>query len=658
MLRLLRCEKGQSAIFVALMFNVLFVFFAMSINVAMVIHDKINLQNSVDLGAYYAAQKQAEILNAMAHQNYAIRQSWKLLSWRYRVLGTMGTINPRHPATQANGPMSNSPYRVAEIPTICMTYKPTWEEAPPRENPCQVPNFSIPPLPQVRVIAGFIGANHGIAALSRHLRELYRNRCDELAGWNWWFGASILHAFRVDQRNRRQVIYGLASGLSAKKDDFTDIDGGSVLEGVRQTIQKNLTHANRSSLVNIELFNSMADVPVQNWLSDILIAPTLYYTDVDGDSDGCRALPTHIVRLPKEERSRNLAMALGGDALVPWIETLDGFIPNSDFQFSMGVEKNPWVMPYVGVKVETNPRQVFYPVAGALKTVARAFAKPFGGRMGPWHGNKWDRGALKSEGRETDPLLPPRMNADGSVLNSIDQRRLPNYSRYPGDTLGMIANMSQNALANLASMRGSLDFYRNIKADIQVGGLNDVLAWDGVNNSAPRLRDFELAAIAPDLYDITYYSIEPNFTQNYWERINANKFRLGIPSDVPVRPDLGHNSNIIPHYNVQQQMASGGPLQKQQAFYFVRNKTHLLTSWLPGPSTYNYDAPIDSLPFGRCALDDDDFEIKNPGSCIAGGRTGYSVKLVSRDYLLSNQIQAGGPNAAPNAINNPPPSGW
>ena len=65
-------SRGQAAIFVALIFNVLFVFFAMAINVGLVVHDKINLQNSADLAAYYAASKQAEMLNVIAHQNYQI----------------------------------------------------------------------------------------------------------------------------------------------------------------------------------------------------------------------------------------------------------------------------------------------------------------------------------------------------------------------------------------------------------------------------------------------------------------------------------------------------------------------------------------------------------------------------------------------------------
>ena len=53
--RSLSNEKGQMAIFVALSFQVLFVFFAMVVNIGLIVHDKINLQNSVDLAAYYGA---------------------------------------------------------------------------------------------------------------------------------------------------------------------------------------------------------------------------------------------------------------------------------------------------------------------------------------------------------------------------------------------------------------------------------------------------------------------------------------------------------------------------------------------------------------------------------------------------------------------------
>src|SRR6202789_1370807 len=83
-------QRGQASILIAIIFQVLFIFFAMVVNVGLLVHDKINLQNSVDLAAYYGAMKQAEVLNAIAHVNYQIRQSWKLLNFRYRGIGMAG----------------------------------------------------------------------------------------------------------------------------------------------------------------------------------------------------------------------------------------------------------------------------------------------------------------------------------------------------------------------------------------------------------------------------------------------------------------------------------------------------------------------------------------------------------------------------------------
>ena len=95
-----RHQKGQVAIFVALIFQVIFVFFALLINVGLLVHHKINLQHSADLAAYYGAMKQAEGLNAIAHVNFQIKQAWKLLTWRYRVLGTFGFTNGNNGQSQ------------------------------------------------------------------------------------------------------------------------------------------------------------------------------------------------------------------------------------------------------------------------------------------------------------------------------------------------------------------------------------------------------------------------------------------------------------------------------------------------------------------------------------------------------------------------------
>src|ERR1039457_2966853 len=96
-------QKGQVSILVAIIFQIVFIFFAMVINVGLLVHDKINLQNSVDIAAYYGAMKQAEVLNAIAHVNYELRQIYKLLNWRMWSLGDAGR-NPDFLAYMAGTP--------------------------------------------------------------------------------------------------------------------------------------------------------------------------------------------------------------------------------------------------------------------------------------------------------------------------------------------------------------------------------------------------------------------------------------------------------------------------------------------------------------------------------------------------------------------------
>src|SRR5690606_9016957 len=97
-------------------------------------------------------------------------------------------------------------------------------------------------------------------ALSRQLRQQFNQRCEEMAAFNWWFAMSSLYAFRIDQRNRKQVMYALARNMSADPTDFIDLDGNSVLEGARQTFIRNLTFANKESFEKgggeFKLFNS------------------------------------------------------------------------------------------------------------------------------------------------------------------------------------------------------------------------------------------------------------------------------------------------------------------------------------------------------------------------------------------------------------------
>ncbi|MGE0764320.1 MAG: Tad domain-containing protein [Bdellovibrionales bacterium] len=662
------------AIFIALIFQVLFVLFAMAINVALVVHDKINLQNAVDLAAYYAAERQAEILNVIAHENYMIRQSWKLLAWRYRVLGASGVQTPmRHPVE--SGSLQDVPfvYDGGRLdPAVCVIHARNWLNVDTAESLCKQPNVNIPPLPQVPVIAGFLPFNFAFASLAARLRNQQADNCNIFGAYNWWFAAASLQAFRQDQHNRKQVIYALASNLNNRPGpDFIDLNGSSVEAGTYKTYVKNLTYANTQAQTEFQMFNSLRGLRRDQWLPDVEIAPIMTYIDPSPGA-GCIGGSSPVSQLPQRSQAQSLALTplasggLGLQDLAPWMTTGSGYLPNNPYQYSMGVEKNPWAMVYVGVRAETAPRQIFFPFGNAIRMTARAYAKPFGGRIGPWYGSRWSRGSDRSTGADTDSLVAPRLAAGGIMNSPQDPRRLPNYSRFPGDQLGLRSQLALNGLAGLAGLRSPNDVFQHIWLPMQTGGYNDILAFDTFTNTIPAIRKLEIAAVSPDLFDVTYYSIEPNFGVHYLPKLIANRTQLGIPNNVVLRGDLGMNqilNNMTFSVQNQIEVAAGTtsppPVHRPQAYYFIRDKTNLLTAWASGEMPFEYGTfPVDR--FGRCAMPDDPYQanFKVPGSCLAqGGRTGYSVKLISRDYLYSTGHPIGGDGEAPGALINPPPTG-
>src|SRR5690606_29110035 len=96
-------------------------------------------------------------------------------------------------------------------------------------------------------------------------------------------------------------------------------------------------------------------------------------------------------------------------------------------------------------------------------------------------------------------------------------------------------------------------------------------------------------------------------------------------------------------------------LQNLNAFWFVRDRKHLLTDWTHGELYGEYfDFPV--ARFGNCDVFDDNAKVRVPGGCLGnGGRSGYSVKIVARDYLTSQELPLGGPGQSPGGILNPPP---
>jgi hypothetical protein len=687
---ILKNEKGQMAIFIALFFQVLFVFFAMAINVGLVVHDKINLQNAVDLAAYYGAAKQAEVLNQIAHVNYQMRQNYKLFTYRYRVLGTIGNI--QHPLNNENNGVANpdEPSFERLFPSVCTAHF-FWQEyrnLDGNANFCRYPERRIPNIRPATGGAGFIGAYQNLVNYTQMVNLQIQDQCREMGIFNWLFAARVLAHFRVDGLVRKRKIRRLAENLSSP--NFRDIRGGSVQEGVRQTFELNLTEANRVGIADFQYFNSMSSGECANpeyWLPEIRINPVIMFTDLRASAEGCD--PENVANREMDDRATNLPWgfdqspqmfaALGAPNQILIDHWMSEPAASTGLHSSIGFEKNPWCMVYSGVTATTQVRKPFSPTGGTVTLQARGFAQPFGGRIGPWYGRTWPQGAANSQAGSRnemiDPLLPSRDVAGGS-LSSVPAEDIANHSRFPGENP---QTGGYNSMGPFVSMLQAFRGQITQAATTTPGAGTSPLAWATYNhlggqpsleqtgdslarqsqvggtgmNSAPQ-RAFELGAIAPDPFDALYYSVEPAYFYNYFSPAAANNGALF--SDNEKVYDLGSTKDGG-HPGATQEFGIVGQVQNVTQVYdnnyphILRNWHHLLTSWHQR-SASNYS--MDPQRFGRCEVEISDPNLPTTGNCIQGGRIGYSVKNVSRDFLLSGEHSLGGGTGITGSILNPP----
>lgn len=670
----LASEDGQLAIFVALIFQVLFVFFAMVINIGLIIHDKINLQNAVDLGAYYAAQRQAEMLNEIAHINYQIRQDYKLLAWRTRVLGTMG--RPGHPMDPTEA-ATEVPYNdfTATAPSMCIAH-PMWlesQQVSATENLCMRrpgPEGQIPQIPPVKVLPFTLPITTQVSRLVDNLRESFKTRCKGAGPINWAFASQMLYAFRISGSIRKQMIRSLSLNLNSEivPGGFFDQRIKSVLSGVQETIRTNFTQANRNGVVNIEVLNGLPRGPCGQivnqfpfWLREISIDPVVAYMNFDDSGGNCTPQSTAMMNVPGSNGipgDGNVINSIDPTGVLRLIATIEGPVGDPKHS-SRGFEKNPWCMAYVGVKARTRPRKPFAPFGAPVTLEARAFAQPFGGRIGPWDKTGWPVNGQFSEGPPTDQLAVPR-TLPGTGPDRTDMIFLPNYSRFPGDTLGLKSRLAM-AAARPSIGRGATPFTLNFYSHFTgLPGHRDTLAWDIRNNTEPPIRSAEIAVVSPDLFDATYYSVDADYYRNYFQLSDT----APLPRFQDVQPisDFGSRMDVptMRSFTVKDQinqLAQKSPLLPA-VFWVIRNPAHLLTGWSPRGAI---DFGFPEEDFGRCRTTPAPLGGKDPpttGDCVNGGRVGYSVRLVHRDYLYFPEHALGGSNPAVGPILNPPPESF
>lgn len=763
-------QKGQVAIFVALIFQVIFVFFALLINVGLLVHHKINLQQSTDLAAYYGAMKQAEMLNVIGHVNFQIRQAWKLMTWRYRILGTFGQIwtgnnsDPDFPLKIGSNPAANAPIRFTDtdrkcailgglyngndIPVYCYAHEgfSDWSSNN-KETQCKVDcgtlNDAAIVIPKISNTGNFNWGSGNVSGAVNSAINTANLLGAELCRKTTLVGAgnlaNILASFYSSVEPKKKLIEIIAKNLAGAKSQFTDLDGNLVELGAKNTFNNNLTEANLKSVQRFEVLNGLSDEnPSNNDCSDvettfnrIKFQMIQYFMRVCDTTGG--AMQDASVQSVFNSTGDDLNTKIKNVLAVLNKADIGDFLRNMIFtEMYIGYEKNPWCQSYYGVRSTAEPKIPFLPIS-KVKINAIAFAKPFGGSIGPWYFDRWESNSTESfSANKVDTALPNRKvnpGATGSPKDNIDL--LLNYSNYVGDTKGLsdyhyiaiyhdfLLNRNITAESMASKVHSSLLPSNGFFTKPTQNTSPQMLDWAGITkdmseadydplpkngNSNTLVRDIEISVVAPNQFDLAYYSIDSDFYNNYYKdkigdqtKINNLASKYSVPTPVAIFPDFGFSkTNIqgIPtDYSVRHQLAVveqifrsnnlalktvGLTQVAQKYFTFIpKSPASLLTGWtflnLTNEAGYTtFPSSSGTMKFGQCedvmsgskpnenyqSLAEAPYRLPpTPGNCITGGRTGYSVKIVSQEAINGIQGEIGGAGTR-GPIRNPIPASF
>ena len=481
----------------------------MSLNVAMVVYDKINLQNSLDLATYYGAKKQAEVLNAMAHINYQMRQNWKLLAWRYRILGTLAQYTGDHnnigpkdywcPQNTNNDTRCDlSPNNTIHRQSCQLVHNNIFQKAGIYTNYCDINYFTcissdiwargvqnsdlnmcrtadvqIKPIEKLNLVAPFMPeANIAVDAVF-NLIDKANVSCPEEGALNWLTVQLFLTHFRLDQKDRKVMIKEIYERtLKVGK----DLDGEDIFEGTKKVFKENLTKANQENVENLsnyglQEFQSFKDEDFEDVFEELHVRPVLHYLDArESGSVNIANCPAVLTPHLNIVIGTTLFSQPDGAKIQEFIRDrlnnfsgLAGKLLGASSLFTYNSyffdNKNPLAMLtvsffkkhektlYYGLSTEFDYKPENQIFSLNLSSGIRFKGSSFAKAFG---------GSFGPQPEQSDPFIPTQpqqntpinfMNVGTSQVKLLSYVHQPNYSRWPGDRWGLVDRQLHDSIS-------------------------------------------------------------------------------------------------------------------------------------------------------------------------------------------------------------------
>lgn len=402
-----RRPSGQISVLIVFSLIPMFTLFAFVVNVGMLVHAKISLQNAADLAAYAGAATQARHLTQISHINYQMRQAYKRFVYKLYVIGNLsqkcfprdaGTpdsrcqtasaseeaafnwTNPANTITDADGKsLTGKPFPT--MPAVCIALTRD-------SNPCQL-GTGVPLVQAPKCFGPLDPTCSALSSAAAAIQDIQKMSCTSNSAVNLQVLAHWLYATNINlELTANDKLRGLI------EDDVGLITEEVIHEARIRTLEGYINESAKKNLTVASLgdFEGGEQAKHERTIMALKTAWHNLNEAVFGrDSFTMNELTAHPAQMLLLERMRiqiNVPYVLmKGDATGPKA-ACQLILEDLMARPIVGVYVNPISHVFYGVRLKAKAKVLFNPFPfgrpdDGIEMTAYAAAKPFGSRIGP-----------------------------------------------------------------------------------------------------------------------------------------------------------------------------------------------------------------------------------------------------------------------------------